>query len=128
MNLDADRLVSSGLFDFNEYTYHVHQEKAKNNFWGSLVRLEQESTRYWISRVSKKPSKRNQDLYILCLFFSWETEKWEPDFCLPRHLNKHYKIFYWYDQQTPIDILQRVRAKSDVESLYQSSIISSDDL
>lgn len=128
MNLEIDRLVSSGLFDFDKYTYHVLQEKARNNFWGSLLRMEPESTRYWISRVSKGPYVEKRDLLLLCLSYSWGSEKWTPKFCEPCEIEDDCKVLYWYESQTPIDILQRVRAKSDVESLPESTILSSDDL
>lgn len=123
MTLNIDCLVSYELFDFEKFTYNVLQETVPNNFINSLLRLKTESTRYWISRVSKGPYVGKRYMFILC-----KSCTGTYSFCSPPGSESLNKIVYWYRMDDPVNLIRGVRAKVDLESLPENLVLSSDDL
>jgi hypothetical protein len=127
MTLNIDRSIYCELFDFEKFTYNVLQETVPNNFIGSLLRCEPESTRYWISRVRKGPYLEKRQMSILCRSHSSLGD--EYTFAHPTSVGgEYYKVVYWYRMNDPVNLIRGVRAKVDLETLPENLVLSSDDL
>jgi hypothetical protein len=123
---DNERLKSSDLFDFDNWTYNILREDVKNNFFQEIFTFKKYRTRYWIAAVRKGPYVKKRDMKILCY------EIYVPgQFCFnsPNWISSgYYKIKYWNNSQEPMDIIRHLRAKLDVKALPENLVFSSDDI
>lgn len=121
---ENEKLMSTGLFDFDKWTYNVLREDVENNFLEKMFLMKNYRTRYWITAVRKGPYVEKRYMEILCHYKT-------PYGCLYRFLPServYYPIKYWSNPQEPTELLYRLRAKLDVESFPESLVFSSDDI
>ena len=124
---DNEKLKSSDLFDFDEWTYNILREDVENNFFQKIFTFKKYRTRYWIAAVRKGPYVERRDMEILCYYPMFGGK----EFCFypTRSLSGgYYNIKYWNNCQEPMDIIQHLRAKLDVEALPENLVFSSDDI
>ena len=122
---DNEKLKSSNLFDFDEWTYNILREDVENNFFQKIFTFKKYRTRYWIAAVSKGPYVEKRDMQILC-YKSYNHGQFY--FRSPNWISSYDKIKYWNNSQEPMDIIRHLRAKLDVEALPENLVFSSDDI
>jgi hypothetical protein len=121
---DNEEIANSKIFDFDKWTYNVLREDVENDFFRTLFQLKSYRTRYWISAVRKGPYMEKRHMELLCFHYTPDGKEFR---WLPAH-NLFYPVKYWGNSREPINLLQRLRAKHDVESLPESLVFCSDDL
>jgi hypothetical protein len=123
---DNEKLKSSDLFDFDNWTYNVLREDVDGNFFQKIFRgKDYKKSRYWISAVRKGPYMEKRNMEILCYYCLYDGKK-RFQFRHPSRIYEYVK--YWNNLQEPIDIIQHLRFKSDIESLPECLVFSSDDI
>ena len=122
---DNEKLKSSDLFNFDKWTYNVLREDVENNFFQKIFTFKKYRTRYWIAAVRKGYYLEKRDLEILC-HRSYDSTQFyfEP----AKFIRSYDKIKYWNNSQEPMDIIQHLRAKLDVEALPENLVFSSDEI
>jgi len=121
---DNEKLVNSKLFDFEKWSYNVLREDVENDFFRTLIQLKSYRTRYWISAVRKGPYVEKKHMELLCYFYTPDGK----DFKFLPHDGLYYPVKYWEKSEEPINLLQRLRSRHEVESLPESLVFCSDDL
>jgi len=121
---DNERLKSSDLFDFDNWTYNVLREDVENNLFQKIFTFKKYRTRYWISAVRKGPYMDRRDMEILC-YKSYDREG--VYFMPTERIDCFDVVKYWNNSQEPMDIIRHLRAKLDVEALPENLVFSSDD-
>lgn len=114
----------SYLFSFNTYDYHVLQEDYETGafLWWPKKR----KTRFWIARTPKSSLNRyTEKLEVLA---SYEDAWGEtiPTFASPSKSN--ISIFYWSNQEDPVNLLVSIKSRVDPHTCIENSIFSTKDL
>jgi hypothetical protein len=122
---DNERLKSSDIFDFDKWTYNILREDVENNLFQKIFTFKKYRTRYWISAVRKGPYVEKRDMKILCSK-SYDSTQFHFEF--PAKITSYENIKYWNNSQEPMDIIQHLRVKLDVEVLPENLVFSSDDI
>lgn len=133
---DIDKIVSWKLFDFRLFHYGVAHDRVQCS-WAerlcSAIMLKggKERQRFWIYRKGKysvgedKPAhllfKHRSAGYGVILTFA-------PPHFAGNKGESSYKVCYWKDMQSPINLIEQVKARIDLKSLKDHSVFNTKDL
>lgn len=124
--MDADLLLDK--FDFDKYHYGVAFEELQSNWFIRLLTWQKTWKRYWIYQI-KKPVEgdskgvtkvlcKDRDIWGMTLVY----------FIEPFNLRDRVSIYYFYNQDEPVKLIELLKARLDNDSLKDHTIFNTEDL
>lgn len=120
---DIDEIVSWKLFDFRLFHYGVAHDRVQC-FWT-------ERERFWIYRKGKYSVGEDKPAHLLFKHRSagyGTMLTFAPPHFAGRKIESSYKVCYWRDMQSPINLIEQVKARVDLKSLKDHSVFNTKDL
>jgi hypothetical protein len=123
--IDANLLVSQGVFDFRLFRYGVAQESVERSWLSRL--LGRGEHRFWIYREGKY---KVGDEKPCCILFKYESVDGPRLKFSPPHFYKpgSYEVVYWNTMGKPVDLIERVKSKLDKKCLSDHTVFNTKDL
>lgn len=125
--LDIDTIVSQKIFNFKLFNYGVSYEQIEC-WWLERLMRGRYKKRYWIYRKGKYSVDGDKPADILFSYKSIDGLRLifaQPDYASKQY---HHKVMYWKNMQKPIDLIERVKARIDIDSLGDHSVFNTKDL
>lgn len=125
--LDIDTIVSQKVFDFKLFNYGVSYEQVECWWLERLIRGRYKK-RYWAYRKRKYDVGDGKPADMLFRYNSVDGDRLA--FSPPHFANSvsSHRVVYWGNMQKPIDLIERVKARIDIDSLGDHSVFNTKDL
>lgn len=124
---NIDTIVSQKVFDFKLFNYGVSYEQIEC-WWLERFMRGRYKKRYWIYRKGKYSVGDDKPADML---FSYKSiDGLRLIFAQPDYASKQYnhRVVYWGNMQKPVDLIERIKARIDVDSLSDHSVFNTKDL
>ena len=122
---DVDGCLKYGLFDFDKYYYGVAYEEFEPPWLNRFFSKGEVSKRFWIFRETKVSTDQPQSILCQAVYDFYDPGLY---FRQPKYITSDFAIIYWDNQQSPISLLEKYKAKLDPDTLKDHTVFHSKDL
>lgn len=123
-----DSLVSGSIFNFRLFRYGVAYDRVTCSWLERFIGGGKERDRFWIYRTGKYKIDDGEPSHVLFKYTSGGKFAFLPPHCGSSLYPNKRKIVYWSNMQSPIEIIEGVKARLDSNSLKDHTVFNTKDL
>lgn len=124
--MNVDYLLNE--FYFNKYHYGVAFEELQSNWFIRFLTWQKTWKRYWIYQLEKSEKVGSKKaIKVLCK----HRDIWDKTyvyFIEPSKVRDRISIYYFYNQDEPVKLIELLKSKLDNDSLKDHTIFNTEDL